>query len=73
MSRNRYTPAVRRLERARIARQEAALRHLDRELRGGPVSPHIWPGGNPVKEQRAARLESKQLHRLRIAERRSVS
>jgi len=59
VSRNRYTAIVRKSTRAQIARQEAELRSLARELRRS--SPDFVPLStrNEEKEKRSARVAHK--------------
>jgi hypothetical protein len=68
MPRNRYTPTIRREERARAAHQEAALHGLARELHSGHPQDAATPAVNQAKARRSARLEQKRLRRLRRTE-----
>jgi hypothetical protein len=59
MPRNRYTPLVNTRKRAQIARQEAELRPLARELRQPSPDFFPLPVRNEDKEKRSARVEHK--------------
>jgi hypothetical protein len=63
MPRNKYTKAIRKDERARIAQQEKELESLTRELRRAVSENAVVVPANEMKVRRSARLEQKRLHK----------
>ncbi|ADJ43931.1 hypothetical protein AMES_2108 [Amycolatopsis mediterranei S699] len=63
MARNRFTPTVRQVERARAAHLEASLPALARELHGDHPPVAHMPLVNDEKARRATRRELTALHR----------